>query len=111
MKYRVSYDTILDPLSRVYTSNANLRRIPSYADHFAHLGLIFPVTNADLRGRDRADAECKDSYNTRRHTRRDLCRSINAIMRVSAQIRLRSSVCVLRRTEYKAGFTPHCVRY
>ena len=28
MKYRVSYDTILDPLSRVYTSNANLHCIP-----------------------------------------------------------------------------------
>ena len=63
MKYRVSYDTILDPLSRVYTSNANLYRI--YAEHFAHLGRVFPVTNADLRGRDRADAECKHSYNTR----------------------------------------------
>ena len=28
-----------------------------YADHFAHLGRVFSVTNADLRRRDRADAE------------------------------------------------------
>ena len=56
--------------SRVYTLNANLRRIPEYADHFAHLGRVFPVTNADLRGRDRADAECKHSYNTRTYAPR-----------------------------------------
>ena len=35
-----------------------------YADHFAHLGRVFSATNADLRRRDRAGAECKHSYNT-----------------------------------------------
>ena len=33
---------------------------------------IFPVTNADLRGRDRADAECKHSYNTRTYAPRSM---------------------------------------
>ena len=36
-----------------------------YADHFAHLGRVFSVTNANLRRMDRADAEYKHSYNTR----------------------------------------------
>ena len=56
-----------DDLSRVYTSNANLRRM--YADHFAHLGRVFLATNADLRRRDRAGAEYKHSYNTPSFTR------------------------------------------
>ena len=39
-------------------------------------------------------------------TRGDLWMSINHITRVSAWTRLRSCVCVLRRTEYKPGFKP-----
>ena len=42
-----------------------------YADHFAHLGRVFSATNADLRRRDRAGAECKHSYNIRRLLRVD----------------------------------------
>ena len=36
-----------------------------YADHFAHLGRVFSVTNADLCRSDHADAEYRHSYNTR----------------------------------------------
>ena len=38
--------------------------------HFAHLGRVFPVTNADLHRMDRADAEYKHSYNTRTYAPR-----------------------------------------
>ena len=41
----------------------------AYADHFAHSGRVFSATNADLRRRDRAGAECKHSYNTPSFTR------------------------------------------
>ena len=37
---------------------------------FCVLGRVFPVTNADLRSSDRADAECKHSYNTRTYAPR-----------------------------------------
>ena len=53
-------------LSRVYTSNANLRRIRRT---FCALGCVFSATNADLRRRDRSGAECKHSYNTPSFTR------------------------------------------
>ena len=42
-----------------------------YGVDFAHLGRVFSATNADLRRRDRAGAECKHSgsYNTPSFTR------------------------------------------
>ena len=41
-----------------------------YADHFAHLGRVFSVTNADLRRRELAGGEYKHSYNTRTYAPR-----------------------------------------
>ena len=84
MKYRVSYDTILDPLSRVYF------RMQTYAVYRNTQTILrtwgaFSRSPMPIYAVGIAQMPSINTPTIRVHTRRDLRRSINAIMRVSGR--------------------------